>query len=259
MSTSIKSYAARFVLLGAVGAMTACSPAPPATGINDPWEASNRRMHAFNKSVDRNILGPAGGSYVTVLPEPVVTTVGNFAGNLATPSVVVNNVLQADARGAFTNSFRFVLNTTLGMGGLFDVATMAGINEVETDFGETLHVWGAGEGNYVELPVLGPSTERDAVGRIVDLFTNPLGYVLSEPEKYAGPVASVAKRLGDRGRYSQTVGSVLHESADSYAQGRSTYLQNRRYQLGGGAAATGDPYDDPYAATGDPYDDPYLQ
>lgn len=233
-----------------------------ATGINDPWESTNRATHAFNKSSDSGVVSRAAQVYVTVMPEPVVTTVANFSDNLSTPKLVVNNLLQADGKGAFINTVRFVVNSTVGWGGLFDVATMAGIYEEETDFGETLHVWGAREGPYLELPILGPSTERDAIGRVVDLFTNPLGYVLPKPEKYAGPASGVLKKFGDRGRYSQTFDSVLYDSADSYAQARSAYLQARRYQLSGGqldgGSVAADPYDDPYAA-GDPYDDPYAQ
>ena len=127
---------------------------------------------------------------------------------------------------------RFVINSTLGFGGLFDVASDFGIEDHETDFGETLHVWGAGEGAYVELPFLGPSTQRDAVGKVVDLFTNPLSYTLDDPESYYGPVASVASGLGNRGRFSDTIDSILYDSADSYAQARLIYLQNRRFELG---------------------------
>lgn len=248
----------RVVALLGVALLTACAPRDVPAGIDDPWEASNRQTHEFNKKLDKSLIRPAGNAYAGSVPQPVMTGVSNFAGNLSTPSLVVNNILQADAEGAMANSWRFVINSTLGIVGLFDVATAFGIPEHDTDFGETLHVWGAKEGNYVELPLLGPSTERDAVGRVVDMFTNPLSYVLPAPEKYAGTAALTIKRLGDRGRYSQTVDSVLHDSADSYAQGRLTYLQNRRYKLYG-EAGLGDPYDDPYGGTGDPYDDPYLQ
>jgi len=237
--------------------ISACAHAPVATGINDPWESTNRATHEFNKSTDSGLVSRAAQVYVTVVPEPAVNSISNFADNLSTPQLVVNNLLQADGKGAFINTVRFVVNSTIGWGGLFDIATMAGIYEEETDFGETLHVWGAREGPYLELPILGPSTERDTIGRVVDLFTNPLGYILPEPEKYASPASKLLKTFGNRGRYSNTVDSVLYDSADSYAQTRSTYLQTRRYQLGGGAGAA-DPYDDPYAA-GDPYDDPYDQ
>ncbi|WP_407494433.1 VacJ family lipoprotein [Pseudooceanicola sp. MF1-13] len=254
---SFQALIRRTALFSGLFLLAACGEPEVARGINDPWEGSNRRTHEFNKGSDTGLISRAAEAYVTVTPEPVVTGIANFSDNLSTPQLVVNNLLQADLRGAFINSFRFVVNSTVGLGGFIDVATGAEIYEEDTDFGETLHVWGAREGAYLELPILGPSTERDAVGRVVDLFTNPLSYALPKPEKYASPVASVAKKLGDRGRYSQTVGSVLYDSADSYAQTRSTYLQNRRYQLSGGTGAA-DPYDDPYAA-GDPYDDPYDQ
>lgn len=250
---SFKSLSVRVLFVLGLALVSACTSPQIETGLNDPWEASNRRAHAFNKSVDKAFLRPGGNSVGRAIPDPLVTSVGNFADNLSSPGMVVNNLLQADAKGAFTNSVRFVVNTTIGVGGIFDIATMAGIYEVETDFGETLHVWGAAEGAYLELPLLGPSTERDTIGRVVDIFTNPLGYVLPKPEKYVGTAANVAKKLVDRGRYSQTVDSVLYDSADSYAQARSSYLQNRRYQLGGGGDALADPYDDPYGA-GDPYD-----
>ena len=152
---------------------------------------------------------------------------------------------------------RFVFNTIFGIGGLGDPAGELGLYEDETDFGETLHVWGAAEGAYVELPVLGPSTERDAVGKVVDLFLNPLSYVLPKPEKYYATGVKVVSKVGDRGRYSDTIDSVLYDSADSYAQARTIYLQNRRFELGGDDDdAYVDPYDDPY---GDPYADPYAE
>ena len=250
----------RFGLIAvvAVVVVSACTPAPTPTGINDPWEATNRRAHEYNKKRDQKFLRPAGQAYVNAVPAPVVTGVANFADNMSTPTRVVNSILQADVEGAVANSFRFVLNSTFGLAGLVDVATPLGIPEHDTDFGETLHVWGAPEGAYMELPYLGPSTERDAVGKVVDLVTNPLSYILPSPEKYVGTAAKVVKRVGDRGRFSQTVDSVLYDSADSYAQTRTTYLQNRRYELSGDAGLS-DPYDDPYGTTGDPYDDPYAE
>lgn len=249
---------APFAAVIGVVLVSACAPASSPSGINDPYEATNRRVHEANKRRDTKILRPLGVAYHRTVPEPVATGIGNFADNLGTPKLVVNNLLQADAEGAILNSLRFALNTTIGIGGLFDIADGMGIPEYDTDFGETLHVWGADEGAYLELPWLGPSTERDTVGKVVDLFTDPLGYVVPSPEKYTGTAARVAKRIGDRGKYSQTIDGVLYESADSYAQSRITYLQNRRYELSGDAGLA-DPYDDPYGATDDPYDDPYAE
>ena len=258
-SKSRLHLAARGLAVLALLAVAACSK-PVASGINDPYEAENRARHEFNRNLDRALLRPAGKGYVQVVPRPVQQGVSNFAGNLGEPSHFVNHILQGNVEGAVMNTIRFAVNTTVGLGGLFDMAGVLGIPEFDTDFGETLYTWGVGEGAYVELPVLGPSTQRDTFGRVVDLFTNPLTNSLPKPERYYARGTSVASRLGDRGRYSETVDSILYESADSYAQSRLIYLQNRRFQLGGDSA---DAYDDPYATGSDPnyedpYDDPYA-
>lgn len=240
--------------------LSACASSGPtisSTGEADPLEAQNRRVHEFNRGIDRALLRPASQGYVSAVPDEIAQSVSNFAGNISLPGVIVNNLFQGDLESAGVNTFRFALNTTLGLVGLFDPAGDFGIYERDTDFGETLHVWGVGEGDYLVLPFLGPSTTRDAVGTVVDFFTNPLTARLPEPEKYYGTAARIAKQVGDRGRYSETIDSVLYDSADGYAQTRSFYLQNRRYELGGGGAdAYVDPYNDPYS---DPYDDPYAE
>jgi len=161
--------------------------------------------------------------------------------------------MQGDLKGVGLATLRFVTNTILGFGGLVDAAAELEMPEHDTDFGETLYKWGVGEGPYIELPVVGPSTARNTAGKVVDLFTNPLSYTVDSPEKYYGTAAGVAARLGDRGRYSDTIDSILYESADSYAQARLIYLQNRRFELGDDAVDDGlDPYSDPY-------EDPYGQ
>jgi len=168
---------------------------------------------------------------------------------------VVNNLLQGNVEGALTNTTRFLLNSTIGFAGLVDVGEIAGLNEVDTDFGETLHVWGVGEGYYMENPFRGPSTQRDTAGRIVDLFLNPLPEALSGSQNDVRIGAQAVDVVGDRARFGQTVDSVLYDSADSYAQSRLIYLQSRRFALGRAEDAD---YDDPYAlGTTDPYNDPY--
>ncbi len=245
------------VTLMAVAGCTVPDPEVARAGVFDPYERQNRKVHAFNKGLDRSLVRPAGKGYTTLVPAEIQNAVGNFSDNLAGPSLVTNNLLQGNMKGAAINTYRFVINTVLGFGGLVDVADEFGIAEVDTDFGETLHVWGAPEGAYVELPALGPSTERDAAGKVVDLFTNPLSYVLPSPEKHLGTLATVTSKVGDRGRYADTVDSILYDSADSYAQARLIYLQNRRFELGGdGEDAYADPYNDPYD---DPYEDPYAE
>lgn len=211
--------------------MAACTPAPPGGGVNDPYEATNREVHAFNKSLDRAVLRPLGQTAAGA-PREVTGPVANFADNVGLPGMVLNGMLQGDIGGAATNTMRFLLNTTIGIGGLFDPAGGIGLYEESTDFGETLAVWGAPEGAYIELPVFGPSTERDAAGRIVDLALDPLSRVGTQPQLDYGLAARGAQIVIDRGRFMQTVDGVLYESADSYAQARSGYLQNRRFDLG---------------------------
>jgi phospholipid-binding lipoprotein MlaA len=242
--------------LAAAGACTTPGPAHPPGQPFDPYEAGNREVHQFNRSLDRALVRPAGQGYSSAVPDDIETAISRFAANLSLPGAVVNNMLQGNGRGASTDAYRFLINSTVGLGGFFDPATELGMPEAtDADFGETLYVWGVPQGAYQELPVLGPSTERATAGKVVDLFTNPLGYILDTPESYYGTAASVAAGLGQRGRYGETIDSVLYESADSYAQARSLYLQNRRFELGtGGGDAYVDPYDDPYAEA---YEDPY--
>jgi len=246
LSIPLLSAPYRAFSLVILAGLAACGPAPAPQGINDPYETENRATHAFNVALDRNILKPLssgmGGG-------PVSTGIGNFADNLGTPGDVVNNLLQVRLGRATHNTLRFAINSTIGMGGIFDPATAMGVTEKKTDFGETLHVWGVEEGAYVELPLLGPSTQRDALGSVVDLALDPMNYLLPRPESYVGTMAKLAAKLGDRGRYSATVDSILYDSADSYIQARLLYLQNRRYELGqtsGESASFEDPYEDPY-------------
>ena len=237
------------LVLAAGLALASCGPAPVPQAINDPREAANREVHALNRSVDQALVRPISGLFGDGPPGPVSRGVSNFADNLDVPGDVVNGVLQGRIGPAAENTLRFVLNSTIGLLGIFDVAGALGVQGKTTDFGETLHVWGAGEGAYVELPLLGPSTERDVIGRAVDVALNPMRFVLREPESTIATVAGVASNFGDRSRYSNTIDSVLYDSADSYAQSRLLYLQNRRFELGqvAGDDTFVDPYEDPYA------------
>jgi len=250
----------RFAALAVVLGMAACTaPDPSVTrgGIFDPYEQSNRKTHELNRALDRTFVRPAGKAYGGVIPRGMQENVGNFADNLSAPSLIVNNVLQGDARGGAINLFRFAINSTFGLGGIIDAASEFGVHEEDTDFGETLHVWGAEEGAYIELPVLGPSTQRDTFGTFVDFFTNPLRYVLENPAAAVDTGTGIGGGLSRRSKFSETIDQILYESTDSYAQSRSLYLQGRRFELGGTAGENyDDPYgsDDPTAALEDPYD-----
>jgi phospholipid-binding lipoprotein MlaA len=239
------------ISLAGILALSACATPPAPSGINDPNESFNRKVHSFNIALDKSLIRPASSAYGAILPTPIERGVSNFANNLDVPGDMANNLLQGKPQFALQNALRFALNTTAGIGGLFDFSTAIGLPGVETDFGETLHVWGVGEGKYVELPGFGPSTERDAVGIAVDLATNPARAVIPELSSTVSTAAQIGSKLGDRDRFSGTVDSLLYESADSYAQLRLLYLQKRRYELGQTDAESDatfvDPYEDPYA------------
>lgn len=247
-------------LLLALGLSTlaACAQAPGADGVNDPLEPMNRGVHAVNKGLDTVILRPASKAYGTVVPGPLRQGVSNVADTLDLPGVVVNQVLQARIGEATTNSLRFAVNATAGIGGLFDVASVLGMPKTDADFGQTLAVWGVGEGAYVELPLQGPSTARDTVGIVVDFAMNPLNNVFDGDDADATRAIQGLSRLNDRYRYSDTIDSILYDSADSYAQLRLLYLQNRRHDVAKAkGAAQGDDSDfiDPYE---DDFIDPYA-
>lgn len=255
LSCSISSSRRVVFALAASALVAACAtsqdPATRTDGINDPYEAQNRNVHEFNKGLDKNLVRPVSRGYVAVVPSEMRETVNNFSNNLSEPGDAINSLLQGDLGGAGVATTRFVMNSTLGLLGFFDPSTELNIEDHDTDFGETLAVWGFGEGAYIEMPFFGPSTQRDAIGFVTDVFTNPLTFVTvsSSPENLIPPVTRGAAWLNDRDRLGTSIDSVLYESADSYAQTRSIYLQNRRFQLDGAGAAEEDPYLDPY----DPY------
>ncbi len=253
--------------LALLGACAGPDPAVRRGAPHDPYEQSNRRNHDFNKALDKSLLRPVSQGYAAFVPDDIETVVSNFSTNLSLPGAIVNNILQGNGRGATSDFYRLLVNTTIGLGGLIDTATDLNMPDAtDADFGKTLYVWGVHEGPYVELPALGPSTTRAAVGRVVDMFTNPLEYAFTDDDVYYAAGARVSKGLTSRGRYGDTIDSVLYDSADSYAATRSIYLQNRRYKVGSvGSDAYLDPYDTaegsraaPAAASAN-YEDPYDQ
>jgi len=257
MSLSRKSVGVAAIVT--FGLLSACSVAPDGAEIYDPYESTNRSIHDFNKSVDSALLRPVSTSIATLPPE-LTDRVVDFANNVALPGMVVNGLLQGDLGGAITNTFRFIVNSTVGVGGLLDPASAIGIYEETTDFGETLSVWGVPEGAYQEIPLLGPSTERDTVGFIVDTVFNPIAFVGANYQADYSLAATVGGKLVRRGRFAETVDSILYDSADSYAQSRLLYLQSRRFALGGAdTSAYLDPYADNYSADlSTPVTDPYA-
>jgi phospholipid-binding lipoprotein MlaA len=200
---------------------------------------------------------------VRYVPGGLRGAISNFSDNLSMPGVAVNSLLQANIPETGQAVLRFGINTTIGLGGIFDAASEWKMPDPDTDFGETLAVWGVGEGAYLELPFIGPTTQRGAVGKVVDLFTNtnPVTDGLKFPQAGYPIAMKYLSTLNDRGRFDETINSILYGSTDSYAQTRLIYLQNRRFEIGEDAdTTTSDPYADPYADPyTDPYEDPYAQ
>lgn len=233
--------------LFAAMAISACSVPDTPTEIHDPYEGVNRATHAFNKGTDRVFFRPVSQVYGHILPERARTSLSNAASNLDEPRSMVNHILQGEGEDAIHSGFRFLLNSTLGVFGLFDPATAFGLEQRETGFGDTLAVWGAQEGAYLELPLFGPSTERDAVGQFVDILANPISVFGSDAEEVAAATA-LPSVLNSRYAYTETVDGILYDSADSYAQLRLFYLESRRFELSGQGSAGNafDPYENLY-------------
>lgn len=223
----LKIALSSFCLTGLV----ACAQPNAIDEINDPHEVQNRKTHALNKTIDKNVLKPVAQTYTDVVPDPVEDAVSNFANNLGMPANVLNHLAQGEVGYAIESTSIFLVNTTVGLGGLVDVA---GWNEQyphPTDFGETLAKWGMGEGAFVEIPLLGPSTERDALGKVLGSITNPLSALPLDQQNIA-TAAKIGEVLSDRIEYGDVIDQTLYQSADSYSQARLFYLQNRRNQIG---------------------------
>ena len=231
------------VVFAALCALSACA-APVAKGeFNDPYEASSRKVHAFNKAFDKAVYGPAAEGYITITPPLLVRVLSNFSGFLGNGVQAVNNILQGDAKGFGETVLRFSVNAlTFGLG---DLATEAGIPDNNADFGQTLHTWNVGQGVYHEIPLLGPSTTRDTTGFFVDLVINPLNLTDSAKVRWSAVGFYVLDRLSDRSQYSTFYEETLYNSEDSYATARNLYLQNRNFFLNKGVSEDG--LEDPFA------------
>ncbi len=219
------------------------------SGVQDEYEAENRQVHEMNVEFDRAIVRPVAEGTSGLLPDEAEIAIMNAAATWEAPGDVVNYALQAKPGKAIESALRFAVNATVGIGGVFDPATVIGIPNHSTSLGDTLYVWGVPEGNYDELPLLGPSTDRDTAGRVAGGWLNPVGYVVNPTQGVVLLVLGGASMLVERGRYSDTFDSVLYESADGYAQTRLLYMQNRRFELGDTGAAD-DGFIDPYAEDG---------
>ena len=216
------------------------SPAPgpadagPADAGNDddPFESANRSIFDFNNQVDKIVLVPVANTYRAVLPEPVRDSVHDFLRNLDTPIVFANDVLQARPDLAGTTAARFLVNTTAGVGGLFDVATKINLPYHGNDLGVTFAVWGIRDGPYLMLPVLGPSNIRDAIGQAGDSYADP-GNRIASNNGYMWATFARAGTQGvdERSRNIETLADIERTSLDYYATIRSLYRQRRAAEI----------------------------
>ncbi len=231
-------------------ALSGCVTLPPNAprSPQDPWESWNRGVYKFNDKLDRAVAKPVARTYVRVVPARARTGVSNFFSNLNQPTVMINDALQGKLKAAANDLARFVLNSTVGIGGLLDPATAAGLDKNDEDFGQTLGKWGVKAGPFVELPVLGPSDLRDAPAKVVDEFTNPRTYVQDSYAYYSlWTVSLVDTRAG-----LLPLDATLKNVFDPYAVTRDAFLQHRAYQVSDGKDSGADePLVDPDAPDAD--------
>lgn len=192
---------------------------------DDPWENWNRKVFKFNDTLDTYALKPVAKGYRKVTNEPVRRGVRNVFRNLGEPKNLVNNLLQGKPKDAGVDISRFMLNTTLGLFGIFDVAGKMGLQRNDEDFGQTLGKWGVPSGPYVVLPILGPSSVRDAPALIPDTYSTVYPYISRERYSYAAALVdgiSLRESLLDSERMI---------SGDKYSFIRNAWLQNREYKV----------------------------
>lgn len=220
----------RAIILAGVMALAGCATVTTPTK-GDPLESYNRTMFTINDKVDQYALKPIAKGYVWAVPEPVRNSVTNFFSNIGDVYIAANNLLQLKVADGVSDIMRVAINTVFGVGGLFDVATIAKLPKHAGDFGLTLGHYGMPPGPYVVLPLLGPSTVRDSTGLVVDYFGNPLTYVSPGSVSWAlygvNLVNVRANLLGAT--------DVLADAAlDKYSFVRNAYLQRRQYLISGG-------------------------
>ena len=225
----------------AVAPLAGCATAPDPSdaealaefkSTNDPLEPTNRVIYEINDGIDVVILRPLALAYRAVVPEIARTGVRNVLDNLASPVVLANDMMQGKPKRAGDTLMRLVINSTIGVAGLFDVATGMGYPQHSADFGMTLAVWGLGDGPYLMLPLLGPSNPRDAVGRVGDTGLDPFTWVGKGAVVQAlGHARSGTNAVDTRSRFIDELDRLKAQALDPYATLRSLYRQNRQVAI----------------------------
>ncbi|WDI30373.1 VacJ family lipoprotein [Hyphococcus flavus] len=200
----------------------------------DPWEGFNRKMFAVNNTFDRALMVPAAKAYRAVTHKKQRKGIRNFLANLRTPVTLVNDILQGEFGRAGETAGRFVINSTIGFGGMGDPAERLGIEQHSEDFGQTLAVWGVDSGPYVVLPFFGPSTVRDGLGSAADVAADPAIWIRTEPAQYFRYSRTGANLLSTREPLIEPLADIEADSLDFYASIRSFYLQSRKREIANG-------------------------
>jgi phospholipid-binding lipoprotein MlaA len=227
--------------LAALSFAAACLCAPNAMAqVSDPWEDTNRDLFSAHEAIDQALLEPVARGYRAVTPGFVRTGVANFLGNLKSPVIFANDVLQAEPGRAGSTVARFGINTTIGVLGLFDPASAMGLERHDEDFGQTLAVWGVDAGPYIFIPVLGPTTVRDSAGRIVDMVFDPLNWSSFDEADEARLIRTGLSGLSAREALLDQVDEVRENSLDPYVTFRSTYGLLRESAIRNGTTSVED-------------------
>ncbi len=236
---------AQFAILATTLSLAACATGGAdqnAAGVYDPLEGWNRSVYGFNEGLDKAILEPTAKGYRAVTNEPIRQGVSNFLTNLGQPVVFANTVLQGKPLAAFDTATRFVVNSTVGIGGIFDPATPLNVPKHREDFGQTLGTWGFGNGPYLMLPIRGPSNLRDLAGSGVDGALNPLNYTTFEGDTAFRVTTGVVGAVSAREGLIEQI-EVLREQPEPYIALRRNYTQQRDAAIRDGRAQE-DPFKD---------------
>jgi phospholipid-binding lipoprotein MlaA len=233
MSVTCRAIATGLLLVGLCGCASSATNGA-STGDNDPYEATNRKVFMLNESLDKHFARPLAVFYSRAVPELARDGIHNFLTNLGTPVIFANDVLQREPHRALDTLGRAVVNTSVGLGGLVDVAQKTGIPEHSYDFGETLAAYGVGEGPFLVLPVLGPSNPRDAFGNGVDIAMDPTTWVTFRSSSFFKLGKGVAGIADTRAQNLQALDELERSSLDLYATERSLYRQHREAEINHG-------------------------
>jgi phospholipid-binding lipoprotein MlaA len=220
---------------------------PNNTKVSDPYEKVNREIYDFNNGVDQYVAKPVADAYTWATPQVFRTGVRNFFNNLKNVNVVFNDILQAKFEQSAKDAGRFAINSTIGLGGLVDVADDVGLKQGDEDFDQTLAVWGVPPGSYMVLPILGPTTPRGITGVIVDTLTSPATYV-GVPVKiitsYMGAPVSVMSMLNTRANAEGSLQFINEAALDKYVFTRESFLQWRENLASDGKSSNKSDFED---------------